>query len=132
MGVDPRRLVDVVARHERQQLADEPQALAVVVDGQRKLGAGEGNGPVDALDHAFRNAVNGTWPQLDAVHLSDYKVRILESTAGTGAVTRVLVSSTDGHDVWDTVGVHPNIVEASWMALADAYTHAILRPVWDR
>ena len=106
--------------------------LSVLIDGARKLGAGEGNGPVDALDHAFRNAVNGTWPQLDEVHLSDYKVRILEASQGTDAVTRVLVTSTDGHDVWDTVGVHPNIVEASWLALSDAYTHAILRPAWVR
>ncbi|MFA9444806.1 citramalate synthase [Egicoccus sp. AB-alg6-2] len=104
--------------------------LAVDVGGQRRLGAGEGNGPVDALDHAFRNAVNGTWPQLDRVHLSDYKVRVLEASAGTDAVTRVLVTSTDGVDVWDTVGVHPNVVEASWLALADAYTHAILRVDW--
>jgi 2-isopropylmalate synthase len=104
--------------------------LAVEVSGIRKLGAGEGNGPVDALDRAFRNAVNGTWPQLDRVHLSDYKVRILEAAAGTDATTRVLVSSTDGTDVWDTVGVHPNVVEASWLALSDAYTHAILRPGW--
>ena len=105
--------------------------LAVEVAGERKLGAGEGNGPVDALDHAFRNAVNGTWPQLDRVHLSDYKVRILEATAGTDAVTRVLVSSTDGVQVWDTTGVHPNVVEASWLALSDAYTHAILRVDWE-
>lgn len=106
--------------------------LAVEVQGHRRLGAGEGNGPVDALDHAFRNAVNGTWPQLDRVHLSDYKVRILEASHGTDAVTRVLVSSTDGHEVWDTVGVHANVVEASWMALSDAYTHAILRQEWDQ
>jgi 2-isopropylmalate synthase len=105
--------------------------LAVEVAGRRKLGAGEGNGPVDALDHAFRNAVNGTWPQLDRIHLSDYKVRILEATAGTDAITRVLVSSTDGTTTWDTVGVHPNVVEASWLALSDAYTHAILRVNWD-
>jgi 2-isopropylmalate synthase len=113
--------------------------LAVEVAGERKLGAGEGNGPVDALDHAFRNAVNGTWPQLDRIHLSDYKVRILEADGsrpdggeapGTDATTRVLVSSTDGTDVWDTVGVHPNVVEASWRALSDAYTHAILRDAW--
>ncbi len=106
--------------------------LAVDVSGSRKLGAGEGNGPVDALDDAFRNAVNGTWSQLDQVQLSDYKVRILEATAGTDAVTRVLVTSTDGSQVWDTVGVHPNVVEASWLALSDAYTNAILRDSWDR
>ena len=104
--------------------------LAVDVGGVRRLGAGEGNGPVDALDHAFRNAVNGTWPQLDAIHLMDFKVRILEATQGTDAVTRVLVTTTDGTDVWDTVGVDPNIVEASWRALSDAYTYAILRTEW--
>ncbi|MCC5947558.1 MAG: citramalate synthase [Nitriliruptoraceae bacterium] len=112
--------------------------LAVEVGGERRLGAGEGNGPVDALDHAFRNAVNGTWPQLDRVALSDYKVRILEAGSaagapgpGTHATTRVLVSSTDGAQMWDTVGVHHNVVEASWLALSDAYTHAILRVDWD-
>jgi 2-isopropylmalate synthase len=106
--------------------------LAVEVHGRRRLGAGEGNGPVDALDHAFRNAVNGTWPQLDRIHLADYKVRILEAggpsgEVGTDAVTRVLVTATDGTTKWDTVGVHPNVVEASWLALSDAYTHAILQ-----
>ncbi|WP_052669621.1 citramalate synthase [Nitriliruptor alkaliphilus] len=108
--------------------------LAVEVAGVRRLGAGEGNGPVDALDHAFRNAVNGTWPDLDRVHLADYKVRILEAVSATGdrdgigtdAVTRVLVTATDGTTKWDTVGVHANVVEASWLALSDAYTHAIL------
>ncbi|MFP4148083.1 MAG: citramalate synthase [Nitriliruptoraceae bacterium] len=104
--------------------------LAVEVAGDRKLGAGEGNGPVDALDRAFRNAVNGTWPQLDRISLSDYKVRILEASSGTDAITRVLVRSTDGVRSWDTVGVHPNVVEASWLALSDAYTHAILRVDW--
>ena len=100
--------------------------LAVEIDGVRRLGAGEGNGPVDALDHAFRNAVNGTWPALDRLRLVDYKVRILEATAGTDATTRVLVTSSDGERVFDTVGVHQNVVEASWLALADAYVHVII------
>ena len=104
--------------------------LSVDVGTVKRLGAGEGNGPVDALDHAFRNAVNGTWPDLDEVHLSDFKVRILEASHGTDAVTRVLVTSTDGAEIWDTVGVDPNIVEASWKALSDAYTYAILRSRW--
>lgn len=104
--------------------------LAVEVAGGRRLGAGEGNGPVDALANAFRNAVNGTWPELQRVRLSDYKVRILEATAGTDAVTRVLVTSTDGVEAWETVGVDPNIVEASWRALSDAWTYAILRSSW--
>jgi 2-isopropylmalate synthase len=100
--------------------------VAIEVDGERRLGAGEGNGPVDALDHAFRNAANGTWPWLERVQLVDFKVRILEATAGTDATTRVLVSSRDGERAWDTVGVHANVVEASWLALADAYVSAIL------
>ena len=100
--------------------------VAIEVAGERRLGAGEGNGPVDALDHAFRNAANGTWPWLDRVQLVDFKVRILEATAGTDATTRVLVSSRDGERTWDTVGVHENVVEASWLALADAYVSAIL------
>jgi 2-isopropylmalate synthase len=104
--------------------------LSVEVGDRKQLGAGEGNGPVDALDHAFRNAVNGTWPDLDAIHLSDFKVRILEASHGTDAVTRVLVTSTDGNEIWDTVGVDPNIVEASWRALSDAYTYAIMRGAW--
>ncbi len=100
--------------------------VAVEVGGERLLGAGEGNGPVDALDQAFRNAVNGTWPVLADVHLVDFKVRILEATAGTDATTRVLVTSSDGGRMLDTVGVHQNVVEASWIALADAYVHAII------
>lgn len=100
--------------------------VAVEVGGDRRLGAGEGNGPVDALDHAFRNAVNGTWPELRDVHLVDYKVRILEATAGTDATTRVLVTSSCAGRIVDTVGVHPNVVEASWLALSDAYVHAII------
>jgi 2-isopropylmalate synthase len=100
--------------------------VAVEVKGERRLGAGEGNGPVDALDQAFRNAVNGTWPVLRDVHLVDYKVRILEATAGTDATTRVLISSSDGGRILDTVGVHQNVVEASWLALSDAYVHAII------
>lgn len=106
--------------------------LAVTVKGERRLGAGEGNGPVDALDHAFRSAVGGTFPHLERVRLADYKVRILEASHGTDAVTRVLVTTTDGVESWDTVGVHGNIVEASWKALADAYTYAILREGWAR
>ena len=106
-----------------------PQAdatVAVEIAGERRLGAGEGNGPVDALDQAFRNAVNGRWPVLKEVHLVDYKVRILETSAGTDATTRVLVSSSDGGRILDTVGVHQNVVEASWLALSDAYVHAII------
>jgi len=94
---------------------------------ERVISTGEGNGPVNALDNALRQALVGRWPQLAGVSLADYKVRILGRTGGTGATTRVLVDTTDGSREWTTVGVHPNIVEASWHALVDALTYAVRR-----
>jgi 2-isopropylmalate synthase len=93
---------------------------------ERLIGTGEGNGPVDALDHAFRAALGDRLPVLGSLHLEDYKVRILDPGSGTGATTRVLVRSTDGERVWETVGVSPNVIEASWLALSDAYDYALL------
>jgi 2-isopropylmalate synthase len=94
---------------------------------ERIISTAEGNGPVNALDNALRQALVGRYPQLADVQLSDYKVRILGWKAGTGATTRVLVETTDGVGEWTTVGVHPNVVEASWHALVDALTYAVLR-----
>lgn len=93
--------------------------------GERIVATGEGNGPVNALDAAFRAAVAGRFPQLDAVKLTDYKVRILDSAEGTGAVTRVLIDATDGERRWTTIGVSENIIEASWQALADSLVYAL-------
>ncbi len=101
--------------------------MRVWVEGHRSIGTGEGNGPVDALDQAFRAAVNGALPPLDRISLVDYKVRILDDGAGTGATTRVLVTSTDGEGDWQTIGVSPNIIEASWKAMADAYRFGLRR-----
>ncbi|MPZ88496.1 MAG: citramalate synthase [Nitriliruptorales bacterium] len=94
---------------------------------ERLIGTGEGNGPVDALDQAFRAAVAGHFPALAKLHLADYKVRIVDANAGTGATTRVLITSTDGEQEFTTVGVSTNIIEASWRAMADAYTYGLLR-----
>ncbi len=94
---------------------------------ERIAALGEGNGPVNALDAALRAALNGRYPALDRIHLVDFKVRVLDSTADTGAVTRVLIDSTDGDVVWTTIGVSPNIIEASWMALIDAVVFGLLR-----
>jgi 2-isopropylmalate synthase len=90
------------------------------------VAVGEGNGPVNALDNALRSALNGLYPELADLHLVDYKVRILEGVRGTGAVTRTLVGSSDGHRRWDTVGVHENVIAASWMALEDAVLYGLL------
>ncbi|CAN5824528.1 citramalate synthase [soil metagenome] len=107
--------------------AGEEGAQATDGGWRRVIGTGEGNGPVDALDHAFRAAVADQFPGLARVHLADYKVRIIDQGQGTGATTRVLVSSTDGDRDWETVGVSPNLIEASWRAMADAYTYGLLQ-----
>jgi 2-isopropylmalate synthase len=87
----------------------------------------EGDGPVNALDKALRGALVKFYPQLKKVALTDYKVRILESSSGTGARTRVLIQSTDGKEEWGTVGVNDNIIEASLQALVDSLEYALMR-----
>jgi len=101
--------------------------VKVHVAGERVIATAEGNGPVNALDAALRQALGPHLPWLSSVELSDYKVRILPGAHGTDAVTRVLVDTSDGTGSWTTVGVHGNVVEASWLALLDAMTYAALR-----
>ena len=95
--------------------------------GERFIATGEGNGPVNALDTALRVALERLYPELAELRLTDYKVRILEGTAGTGAITRVLITSGDGRDEWSTVGVGENVIDASWQALEEAVTYGLLR-----
>jgi 2-isopropylmalate synthase len=99
------------------------------VKGERFVATGEGNGPVNALDRALRQALERLHPQLASFELVDYKVRILEGAHGTGAVTRVLVRTSNGVREWDTVGVDENVISASWQALDDAYTFGLLHSV---
>jgi 2-isopropylmalate synthase len=101
--------------------------VKVHADGERFVATGEGNGPVNALDMALRQALERVYPDLVKLELVDFKVRILEGMHGTGAVVRVLVETSDGASEWSTVGVHENIIEASWQALADAVTYGLLR-----
>jgi len=88
--------------------------------------AADGNGPVNALDAAVRKALLPVYPRLADVHLTDYKVRILDGEAGTAAQTRVLIDSANSHRAWSTVGSSTNILEASWLALADSLEYALL------
>ena len=88
--------------------------------GERVVSTGEGNGPVNALDHALRQALVRVYPEIETFELIDFKVRILDSMHGTDAVTRVLIEMTDGQRSWSTVGVGPNLLEASWEALTDS------------
>jgi len=99
----------------------------VKVDGKFAHTVAEGDGPINALDGALRQALVNFYPRLQKVQLTDYKVRILDSTSGTAARTRVLIESTDGRDEWGTVGVHDNIIEASLQALVDSMEYALLR-----
>ncbi|MFV0426527.1 MAG: citramalate synthase [Beutenbergiaceae bacterium] len=93
---------------------------------QRVVSTGEGNGPVNALDHALRQALLAAYPVLEEFELIDYKVRLLDSSHGTDAITRVLIEMTDGQATWNTVGVGPNILEASWEALTDSITYGLI------
>lgn len=105
----------------------ETQATVKLALGdERIIATGEGNGPVNALDAAFRSAVGDRFPELEAVKLVDYKVRILDSNSGTGAITRVLIDASDGDRRWTTIGVSENIIEASWQALSDSIVYALL------
>jgi len=94
--------------------------------GERIVSTGEGNGPVNALDQALRRALTRVYPEIDRFELIDFKVRILDSEQGTDATTRALVETTDGQSSWSTVGVGPNVVEAAWRALLDAYVYGLL------
>ncbi|GAA3461708.1 citramalate synthase [Saccharothrix longispora] len=123
----------VVLDHQQDGTIVSEATVKVHVAGERVIATAEGNGPVHALDAALRKALLPHLSWLDAVELNDYKVRILPGTRrnpaehGTDAVTRVLVESTDGEREWTTVGVHGNIVEASWLALCDALAHKAMR-----
>jgi len=96
------------------------------VGDERLAAVGEGNGPVNALDAALRAALTDRYPAITGIHLIDFKVRILDTSASTDAVTRVLIDSTDGESTWTTIGVSANIIEASWMALVDSFVYGLL------
>jgi 2-isopropylmalate synthase len=100
--------------------------VKVHVGAERIVATAEGNGPVNALDGALRAAIGSKFPALDHIHLTDYRVRVLDTGRGTGAVTRVLVDTTDGERTWTTIGVSENIIEASWQALYDSIVFGLL------
>ncbi len=101
--------------------------VKIHLDGERIISTAEGNGPVNALDRALRRAIVQKYPELEGMRLVDYKVRILDEKAGTGAKTRVLIGTSDGQESWSTVGVHENVIAASWRSLEDAVRYGLLR-----
>ncbi len=123
----PFRIVDftvLVEQRDGRELRAEA-TVKVEVDGETLHTAADGNGPVNALDIALRKALGAFYPQLDAVHLVDYKVRILDGDAATGARTRVVIDSRDSERAWSTMGSDTNIITASCIALGDSLEYAI-------
>ncbi len=101
--------------------------VKMTVKGQRMMTTGEGNGPVNALDQALRAALRSAYPAIDQLRLTDYRVRVLDSADGTAAVVRVLVETSSPDGSWGTIGVHENVIEASWEALVDGVVVGLLR-----
>jgi 2-isopropylmalate synthase len=109
------------------ELAVSEATVKLVASERRFVATGEGNGPVNALDHALRQALAEVYPEIEKLELIDFRVRILDASHGTDAVTRVLIETSDGETSWNTVGVAANIVEASWRALVDGITFGLRR-----
>ncbi|GAB4275170.1 MAG: citramalate synthase [Deferrisomatales bacterium] len=113
-------------RHENEEPIAEA-TIMVRVDGVAEHTAAIGNGPVNALDHALRKALEKFYPTIRNVRLVDFKVRVLTSGGGTEAKVRVLIESSDGTETWGTVGVSENVIQASWQALVDSIEYKLMR-----
>jgi len=102
--------------------------IKISVGDQQEITAAEGDGPVSALDNALRKALDKFFPEIDAMHLVDFKVRVIDGRDGTAAKVRVLAESRDQDHIWNTIGVSPDVIEASWQALADSFQYKLSKP----
>ena len=116
----------VIAEKREDGRVQTEATIKIWVDGERYVKTAEGNGPVNALDTALRAAISETYPHLGDIRLVNYKVRILDESKATGAVTRVLLDASDGTDTWGAIGVSENVIEASWDALVDSLEAGML------
>jgi 2-isopropylmalate synthase len=114
----------IVERRADAQLVTEA-TIKIWLGGERYVRTAEGNGPVNALDRALREALGEIHPHLRDIDLVNFKVRILDETKGTGAVTRVLLDASDGDRVWGSIGVSENVIESSWEALVDSLEYGM-------
>ena len=117
----------VTMDHRGGEQSKADATIRVVVGDREEHTAAEGDGPVHALDRALRKALQPFYPEIAGIHLTDYRVRVLDGSQGTGTQVRVLIESADAHGPWTTVGVSPNILEASWEALADSIEYGLAR-----
>jgi len=116
----------VIEKRSDKKISSEA-IIKLKVRGVKEHTAAEGDGPINALDNALRKALKDFYPTLAKMHLSDFKVRVLDEKAGTAAKVRVLIQSQDEKDNWSTIGVHENIIEASWQALVDSIDYKLLK-----
>ncbi|MCX7927912.1 MAG: citramalate synthase [Candidatus Omnitrophica bacterium] len=117
----------VVVNKETNKKATTEAIIKLRVKGKLEHTAADGDGPVNALDNALRKALMNFYPKLAEMHLSDFKVRVLDEKEGTAARVRVLIQSQDEKDSWNTIGVSENIIEASWQALSDSFEYKLLK-----
>ncbi|HEX4109161.1 MAG TPA: citramalate synthase [Solirubrobacteraceae bacterium] len=115
----------VIVEQRADGKAETEATIKIWVGGERYVRTAEGNGPVNALDRALRDALGEIHPHLKDIDLVNFKVRILDETKGTGAITRVVLDAADGHDTWGTMGVGENIIAASWQALVDSIEYGM-------
>lgn len=116
----------IVEKREDGKLVTEA-TIKMRINGKRIITTEEGNGPVNALDRALRKALEKAYPDLKRIKLTDYKVRVLQEKQGTESVVRVLIETSDGEKTWGTIGVSPNIIEASWDALMDSLEYGLIK-----
>lgn len=115
----------VLVEHHGSGVKVDEATVRLNVAGERVISTAEGNGPVNALDEALRRALTPTFPELQKMKLADYTVRILSNVPGSGATCQVHVTTADDSRKWTTVGVHENVIEASWQALTDSFVYGL-------
>jgi 2-isopropylmalate synthase len=121
----------MVEKHHEDDTPYSEATIKIRVNGEQFHTAAEGNGPVNALDRALRKALRAKYPELDLFTLTDYKVRVLEATDGTATAVRVLIQTSDSEETWGTVGVHVNIIQASWEAMVDSIIYGLHKHLGD-
>ena len=119
--------VEVLAENIGDKNPNSTAKVILTVNGKEGSGEAQGDGPVNALDNALKNALAPFYPQVQEIHLEDYKVRVVNSEAGTAAKVRVFIETRDGKNIWTTVGVSTNIIDASWKALVDAIEYKLTK-----
>jgi 2-isopropylmalate synthase len=117
----------VITEKQADGSATSEATVKLKVNGERVVTTGEAVGPVNALDSALRQAIERFYPEVAKLELTDYRVRVLDESTGTGAITRVVIDTSNGSQSWGTIGVSENIIEASWNALVDSLTYGLLK-----